>query len=448
MATLNVYMNGYLVGEFTKSATGAHSFKYEHSWLELSGSRPISLSMPLGIDTYKGDEVYNFFDNLLPDNIEIRNRIVARHDALSTQPFDLLAKIGQDSVGALQLAPKAHAALNIKSIDAKPLSSDELVKILKSYQSKIPLGMLQEEDAFRISIAGAQEKTALLYINGQWHIPLNSTPTTHIIKLPIGEIQSHSHTLDMSDSVENEYLCMLIAREFGLSVPECSILTVQDTKALVIKRFDRKFAADSSWIMRMPQEDFCQALNVASGKKYESHGGPGIKDIMQKLLGSRNAAVDRYNFMKSQVLFWLLAATDGHAKNFSLFIEADSRYCLTPFYDILSVYPVLGGKGLNIRDAKLAMGLKATKGKQYKLNQIQVRHFFRTAKDVGFSIDEMQHLLVEMADSIDNVIKRVREELPENFPEHISESILNGLQHQTRKLNKEAISEAVNQYTS
>ncbi|RLV58283.1 type II toxin-antitoxin system HipA family toxin [Parashewanella curva] len=446
MATLNVYMNGFLVGEFTKSNTGAHSFKYHSDWLERSGSRPISLSMPLAKEEYKGDEVYNFFDNLLPDNIEIRNRIVARHNALSTQPFDLLAKIGQDSVGALQLVPKEHQASDVKSIESKPLSNDELVKVLKSYQSKIPLGMVPEEDDFRISIAGAQEKTALLNVDGQWHIPLKSTPTTHIIKLPIGEIQSHSHTLDMSDSVENEYLCMLIAREFGLAVPDCSILTIQDTKALAVERFDRKLSADSSWIMRLPQEDFCQTLNIASAKKYESHGGPGIKEIMKKLMGSRNAASDRFNFMKSQVLFWLLAATDGHAKNFSLFIESDSRYRLTPFYDIMSIYPVLGGKGLNIRDAKLAMGLKATKGKQYKLNQIQIRHFFRTAKDVGFSIDEMHQLLVEITESVDDVVQRVRKALPENFPEHISKSILNGLQHQSKKLNLDSISTCLEEF--
>ena len=446
MATLNVYMNGFLVGEFTKSITGAHSFKYHSSWLEQAGSRPISLSMPLVRGTYNGDEVYNFFDNLLPDNLEIRNRIVARHNALSTQPFDLLAKIGQDSVGALQLVPKEHQAHDVKLIESKPLSSDELVKVLKSYQSDIPLGMVQEEDDFRISIAGAQEKTALLNIDGHWHIPLKSTPTTHIIKLPIGKLQTHSHTLDMSDSVENEYLCMLIVREFGLTVPDCSILTVKDTKALAVKRFDRKLSADSSWIIRLPQEDFCQALNIASAKKYECHGGPSIKDIMTTLMGSQAAVVDRYSFMKSQVLFWLLAATDGHAKNFSLFIEVDGSYRLTPFYDIMSVYPVLGGKGLNIRDAKLAMGLKATKGKQYKLNQIQIRHFFRTAHDVGFSIDDMHQLLVEITESVDDVVKRVSNALPENFPDHISESILNGLQNRAKRLNMEAIIEGVREF--
>lgn len=434
MAILDVYMNGYLVGAFTKSATGSHLFKYEQQWLDISGSRPISLSMPLRKHEYKGDEVYNFFDNLLPDNTDVRNRIVARHNAQSTQAFDLLYKVGQDSVGALQLVPHDQNAFDVKKIESKPLSDKELEKVLKGYQSDIPLGMLADEDDFRISIAGAQEKTALLNLDGQWHLPIKATPTTHIIKLPIGEIQSHSHTIDMSDSVENEYLCMMIVREFGLDVPQCSIIQVGDIKALTVERFDRKLSTDGKWIMRLPQEDFCQTLNIPPAKKYESHGGPGIEQIMLYLLGSKNAERDRYNFMKSQVLFWLLAATDGHAKNFSLFIEAGGGYRLTPFYDILSIYPAIGGKGLNIRNAKLAMGLKATKGKEYRIAQIFPRHFIQTAKAIGYDTDAMAYIMSELADVVDSVVTKVKSQLPIDFPVHIRDSILDGLEARANRL--------------
>ena len=437
MAVLDVYMNGYLVGQLTKSTTGSHLFKYTRQWLDTSGSRPISLSMPLRSQVYKGDEVYNFFDNLLPDNMEVRNRIVARHNAQSTQAFDLLAKVGQDSVGALQLVPHEQQPFEVKKIDAKPLSDEALEKVLKGYQSDIPLGMLADEDDFRISIAGAQEKTALLNLDGRWLLPIKATPTTHIIKLPIGEIQSHSFTIDMADSVENEYLCMMIVREFGLDVPHCSIIKVGDIKALAVARFDRKLSSDSQWIMRLPQEDFCQTLNIPSAKKYESHGGPGIEHIMPYLLGSMNSEADRYNFMKSQVLFWLLAATDGHAKNFSLFIDAGGGYRLTPFYDIISMYPVIGGKGLNIRDAKLAMGLKATKGKKYQIAQIFPRHFMQTAKAIGFDTQTMTAILREVADSVDDVIMRVKAQLPGDFPVHIRDSILDGLKDRAKRLTAE-----------
>ncbi|MBV7317257.1 type II toxin-antitoxin system HipA family toxin [Shewanella sp. NIFS-20-20] len=434
MAVLDIYMNGYLVGEFTKSTTGSHLFEYAPQWLEIQGSRPISLSMPLRKQVYKGDEVYNFFDNLLPDNIEVRNRIVARHNAQSTQAFDLLSKVGQDSVGALQLVPHGQAPFEVKKIEAKPLSDEALEKVLKGYQSDIPLGMLNDEDDFRISIAGAQEKTALLNLDGQWKLPIKATPTTHIIKLPIGDIQSHSYRIDMSDSVENEYLCMMIVREFGLAVPHCSIIKVGDIKALAVDRFDRKLSSDGQWIMRLPQEDFCQTLNVPPAKKYESHGGPGIEQIMPYLVGSTNADQDRLDFMKSQVLFWLLAATDGHAKNFSLFIDAGGGYRLTPFYDIISMYPVIGGKGLNIRDAKLAMGLKASKGKKYSIAQIFPRHFIQTAKAVGFDTDVMAAILIEIEARVDEVIDKVKAQLPEDFPSHIRESILDGLKDRSQRL--------------
>lgn len=434
MANLAVYMNGYRVGTFTKTTSGAHQFQYHESWLAQSGCRPISLSMPLRHQAYRGDEAYNFFDNLLPDNPEVRNRVVARYQAASTQPFDLLSCIGQDSVGALQLVAEGDDVPDVRRIDYKALSDDELEQILTSYKSGIPLGMVREQEEFRISIAGAQEKTALLYLDGRWYLPLNATPTTHIIKLPIGKIESHSYSIDLSQSVENEYLCTLIAKEFGLPVPHCFMMQVGQVKALAVERFDRRYAADRSWIMRLPQEDFCQVLNVPSARKYESHGGPGITDIMTILLGSTTPEQDRYLFMKSQVLFWLLAATDGHAKNFSVFIEPEGRFRLTPFYDILSVYPVFGGRGLNRRDAKLAMGLASSKGKKYAIEQIFPRHFFQTAKAVGFERSAMEEILKELADAVDAVIERVTQQLPASFPSTISNAILEGLKARSARL--------------
>lgn len=433
MSSLAVYMNGYRVGVFTKTTSGAHQFQYDESWMNLPGSRPISLSMPLRQQRYRGDEAYNFFDNLLPDSQEVRNRVVTRYQAGSTQPFDLLSCIGQDSVGALQLVAQGGHVPNVRRIEYKPLSDAELEQILTGYQQGIPLGMIREED-FRISIAGAQEKTALLYLDGHWCLPRAATPTTHIIKLPIGKIESHSYSIDLSQSVENEYLCTLIAKEFGLPVPHCFIMQVGRVRALAVERFDRRYATDRSWIMRLPQEDFCQVLNVPSARKYESHGGPSIADIMTTLLGSATPAQDRYLFMKSQVLFWLLAATDGHAKNFSVFIEPEGRFRLTPFYDILSMYPAFGGKGLHPRDAKLAMGLTATKGKKYAIEQIFPRHFYQTAKAVGFEQTQMAQIMSEFIERTDRVIERVRQQLPVNFPAQVADTILNGLKVRTMRL--------------
>lgn len=434
MASLDVYMNEYYVGIFTKKSSGAHSFQYTEDWVNQPGSRPISLSMPLQLQEYQGDCVYNFFDNLLPDNTEIRNRIVSRYNANSSQPFDLLAAIGADTVGALRLLPSGSTPANIKKIEYHKLDDTELEKILLGYQSNTPLGMLEEYPDFRISIAGAQEKTALLLKDDHWCVPHNNTPTTHIIKLPIGVIEGHSYTMDLSDSVENEYLCTLIAKEFDLPVPHCSIIKTKNIKALAVERFDRKYSSDKSWIIRLPQEDFCQILNIPSALKYENEGGPGIIDIMKYLLSSSNADQDRFHFMKAQVLFWLLAAIDGHAKNFSVFINQEGRFHLTPLYDIMSIYPNLGGRGLNPRDAKLAMGLKASRGKKYAIEQIFPRHFYQTAEAVGFDPSLMSNILRYFYQEMDDVIQRVKQQLPEDFPSEISNTILNGMKARVVRL--------------
>jgi|SRR5476651_968942 len=437
MDFLNIFMNGYLVGRLMQKTNGSHWFIYDKTWLGTSGARPISLSLPLRSGAYKGAEVINFFDNLLPDNRQIRERIVARYQARSTQPYDLLFEIGRDCIGALQLIPGNLPAPDVYKIEAASLDTEGFIRIINGYKSDIPLGMLKQEDDFRISIAGAQEKTALLYQHGNWFVPHGATPTTHIIKLPIGIIPSHSHTLDLRDSVENEWLCMLIAREFGFAMPDCQMITLGDAKVLSVARFDRRPAADGTWIMRLPQEDFCQVLNVPSARKYESDGGPGISDIMAVLLGSDNVEQDRETFMRCQVLFWLLAASDGHAKNFSVYIRPNGGYTLTPLYDIMSCYPMIGGQGLAKQDIKMAMSLASSKGKDRKNHWYRLfpRHFMATARSVGFSVDRMKSILLAFQAQTPAVLQRVAEQLPEDFPEHISKPILAGITNSANRLS-------------
>ena len=440
MASLNAYMNGLLVGELIKLPNGAHQFQYDKAWVDSPMGRPLSLSLPLSYSKHTSDKVINYFDNLLPDRTEIRDRIVTRYQTPSRQAFDLLSAVGKDSVGAISLmTPDSQP--NVQRLDFELLSKEKLQRVLISYQSSIPLGMLEDEDDFRISVAGAQEKTALLKMDEQWCIPQGSTPTSHIVKLPIGEIKQPSATLDMSDSVENEYLCLQLAREMGFDVPDAEIIHCDEVKAIAIKRFDRRWSNDKTWLLRIPQEDMCQASGLSSSIKYEADGGPSIKDIMNLLMGSSKALADREAFMRFQVFQWIIGATDGHAKNFSIFIEPQGGYHLTPFYDIISAYTVLGGKGLNIRSLKLAMGLKASKGKKYRLDKIQPRHFLATAEECGFSKQKMTEILEEFATEFPKAVERVKHNLPVDFPEHVSEAIFSHSLQMVQKLglvNKDA----------
>lgn len=420
--TLGVWMNGLHVGALTKNTAGALAFSYSPEWLDTPGARPISLSMPLRHQAYSGEVAYNFFDNLLPDNKLIRDRIQARFKAPASHPFDLLSAIGMDCVGAIQIAPEDQPLHDVCRIEGEPLTDTQIAKLLRNYRTA-PLGMAEEDgEEFRISIAGAQEKTALLWKDASWHRPLGTTPTTHIFKLPIGKIE-HSG-MDLSESCENEWLCLKIAEAFGMPVCNSEVHSFDGTKALVVERFDRRMG--DGWIMRLPQEDMCQALGYSPNIKYESDGGPGIGEIMRFLLQSREVKHDRELFFQSQVLSWLLAAIDGHAKNFSVFIEPEGRFRMTPLYDIMSAYPLIANKQLQSRKIKMAMALRG-KNRHYHWHSIQPRHFISTAAQIGFNAETAQTVFNEMIDKIDDVAAQVEAQLPAHFPESIASPVLDGI---------------------
>jgi len=422
MTSLFVYMNGYEVGEYIHYRSGAEEFIYSDAWLQRgSVAVPLSLSLPLTDKKHKGDRVYNYFENLLPDSKDIRRRIQAGLGAKTDRPFDLLSHIGKDCVGAVQLM-SARAEIHVKNIAGEPLSESAIAELLRNYET-LPLGISRDRD-FRISLAGAQEKTALLWYKGKWQRPVGATPTTHIFKLPIGRIE-HSN-IDLSDSVENEWLCLEILRAFGLPVPSISIKTFEDIKVLVIERFDRELSSDKRWIIRHPQEDMCQASGIGPGLKYESDGGPGISTIMELLKSSQTPGEDRKQFMNTVFLFWLLGAIDGHAKNFSIFLKQGGRFCMTPVYDVMSAYPLAGKRQLEYRDLKMAMALHG-KNTHYHWHNILPRHWFAESKRVDFPESDMQDIIDKTVSEYEAVITRVSSILPADFPGEISDTVFEGM---------------------
>src|ERR1700761_1041753 len=203
------------------------------------------------------------------------------------------------------MLPPDEEPVGLQIIRGRPLNDAEIARFLRDTTSAPQLGQHEPVDDLRLSIAGAQEKTALLWHNGQWLLPEDSTPTTHIFKLPLGLVGNMR--ADMRTSVENEWLCAKIVAAYGLPIASCDIATFEDQKALVVERFDRRLSSDASWIVRLPQEDMCQATGRPSHLKYQADGGPGIAEIMDVLLGSENADPDRRQFFKTQLVFWLLA---------------------------------------------------------------------------------------------------------------------------------------------
>ena len=432
---LAVWMNGELVGWWNISRQGSHEFRYAESWIESSFRRPISLSMPLqpASEAHKGEVVEFFFENLLPNNIDIRRRIQYRFGTSGIQAFELLEEIGRDCVGAVQLLPPDTSPSSMRTIAGRPLTEADVAEELRITRS--PHLSRHRDEEFRISLAGAQEKTALLFHNGTWYMPLGSTPTTHIFKLPLGIIGRGQ--IDLSTSVENEWLCSKILAAYGVRCAETKIAQFEDEKVLIVKRFDRQLSSDKTWWLRLPQEDMCQAAGVSPDMKYESEGGPGILTIMKLLFGSRNALYDRIEFFKTQILFWMLAAIDGHAKNFSIFIEPEGRFVLTPVYDVLSAYPVMGHSSSQLSPEKVRMAMAVHgKNRHYRWRNIHARHWIRTAELSGLNKKMAKDVMNELAGKTMAVIDAVSTQLPSGFPDELAESICKGLEGNSERLTE------------
>lgn len=424
-ANLDVWMNGQYVGLWFWSRTGTPGFRYDGSWLQSPNARPLSMSLPIpaGGGDIMGPKVEHYFDNLLPDSARIRDRLRRRFGTSSTSASDLLSAIGRDCVGALQLMPEGAEPLRHDQIDSTPLTDIQVETLLREVTGDGTEASALVAD-FRISIAGAQEKTALLKIGGQWHLPEAATPTTHIFKLPLGLIGNI--WADMSESVENEWLCARLLAALGFEVAETEMGRFGRQKVLIVERFDRRWPDDGRWIARLPQEDFCQATGLPGDLKYESDGGPGIRAALGLLAGGSRASADSLRFVLTQLAFWLMAATDGHAKNFSIFLERGGGFHMTPLYDVLSVWPIMGNgpNQVSFRRAKLAMAIKG-KNTHYHLHEIRTRHWQTLAQQSGVpgAFDAMVALVLMVPDALD----RVGDELPDDFPMGVFESIRAGM---------------------
>jgi serine/threonine-protein kinase HipA len=439
---LGLWMNGDFVGIWRMGPGSGDVLEYDAGWQAAPHGRPLSLSLPFmpGGNHHRGDVVRAWFENLLPDSQDIRARAARRFRARSTQAFDLLAQIGRDCVGALQILPDGMTPSDVRTIAATALDENEVAAILRgTLASPAMAGVTPpEDDDLRISIAGAQEKTALAWIDGRWCRPHGSTPTTHILKLPMGLVGNMK--LDLSHSIENEWLCSRILAAYGLPVAECEPLQFEDVKVLAVRRFDRAWLDGTSgkWLARLPQEDFCQATGTPAALKYESDGGPGIERIMGLLATSEAPQQDRRTFFLAQLIFWMLRAPDGHAKNFSLFVRPKGAYRLTPLYDVMSAWPLIGdGPGLlSEHKIRMAMAIRSTNA-HWKMKEIHRRHWIALGKRFGVLDDEageMEAILEEVIARTPRVIAEVEAELPSAFPAHVGDPVLHGLAQAARQL--------------
>jgi len=325
MKTLQVHLLGQPVGILEQTSTGRIEFRYSKDWLKKGGAHPLSQSLPLEDRVFEERQCVGFFGGLLPD--EHNREIIARNLGISARnDFAMLREIGGECAGAVSLLDVDATELS-QTQDYQSLSEAELIDLLDQLPQR-PL--LAGQDEVRLSLAGAQNKLALYKGKEGFALPLNESPSTHILKPEIERFPN---------LVENESYCLRLAGACGLPVSRAESVCFGGHRCLLVERYDRRVDADGG-ILRLHQEDFCQALGIPSRIKYQNEGGPGLSDCFDLVRRAASApGRDLIHLFNAVVFNCLIGNNDAHGKNFSLLyreVRGGRVVELAPFYDLVS----------------------------------------------------------------------------------------------------------------
>jgi serine/threonine-protein kinase HipA len=400
MAELLVVSNGELMGTVEQGGSGQLKLTYDRSWRERSDSYPLSLSMPLSRREHDDSVVRPFLEGLLPDNNAVLESWARKFQVSARNPFALLAHMGEDCAGAAQFVrPDRYEALsNPNEGEIEWLTEEAVAERLRDLVERHGTGRLAGDRGY-FSLAGAQPKMPLLYDGERWGIPSGPIPTTHILKPPAQR--------DLEGFDINEHLCLRLAKELGLRAAESTVRSFAGQEALVVERYDRQWLSDGR-LIRLHQEDTCQALAVSSLRKYQNEGGPGAADIVGLLLRESNdPGTDVGAFLDSLAMNWVIGGTDAHAKNYSLLLSANSVR-LAPLYDLISVLPY--PNRVRFREARLSMSVD----REYHLWKIRRRHWEGLAVRCDLDPEPVVERVTEVVAAVPGAIERgaaaVREE--------------------------------------
>ncbi len=380
---LLVLMNGRSVGTVRMNNSGRLEFRYDKEWRKSQWALPLSHSMPLTSAVHGNEVISAFMWGLLPDNEVTLREWGKRHHVSPNSCFALLGAVGADCPGAIQFAaPDKLDELQGRG-EPQLLDDVEFEDIIVNLTKNPGAGRPVARETGQFSLAGAQPKTALYREGDRWAIPQGRTPTTHILKPAVG---------DLEGQVQNEHFCLRLAQLLDLPSIETELLTVDGTAVICAKRYDRQLNRQGQ-IVRVHQEDMCQALGIHPSRKYENEGGPGIVDIMDMLERvSSRADEDRTRFMRAQVFNFILAGTDAHAKNYSLILAPGKQARLAPLYDVASILPYSD----RLQKLKLAMRISD----KYRLSEIRPQHWERLADQANYpveqTIEHIRHMLFEL----------------------------------------------------
>ncbi|UGY17062.1 type II toxin-antitoxin system HipA family toxin [Bradyrhizobium septentrionale] len=381
-------LDGREVGRVHNDARGRLTFVYDSDWRQTRGAYPISLSMPLAAEEHGPAAVQAFLWGLLPDNERVLDRWAKKFQVSARNVFALISHVGEDCAGAIQFVTRDRLEELRSGTNDKVEWLDEtaVAKRLQALREDHAAWRLPR-DTGQFSLAGAQPKTALLLQKGRWGIPSGRIPTTHILKPPTGHFDGHA---------ENEHICLNLARNLGLPVAGTKVVRFEKEIAIVVERYDRQFSGND--VIRVHQEDACQARGIMPTKKYQSEGGPSAADIIELLRTYSTDSVDDLDtFIDALGLNWLIGGTDAHAKNYSLLLASGPTVRLAPLYDVASILPY---DDVDLQKMKLAMKV----GGEYRLAQIGAREWQKFARETRFDAEKVIAGLNSLAELLpDNV---------------------------------------------
>ena len=430
--SLDVWMNGLRVGRWSVSAQGLHAFAYDPGWPASPEARPLSLSLPVGqAKPLRGERVAAFFDHLLPTAALPRQRLQAWWGAATADAFDLLAAVGRDCAGAVQLLAPGREADDPMRVEVEPLSERDLVRLLDACAAPAGTPLPSDVKPPRAVLAGSRPKTALLRHDARWCRPLGTTPSSHILKLPLGAAPGGAPSI--STSLENEWLCGHLLRAFGFEVAAARIETIGPHKVLVSERIDRRWL-DDRWWARLPLESFCQASGTPARHCAERDGGPGVREMLDMLRGSEDAATDRERMLAALVVMWLLAVPELSSRRFTIRLLAGGRFALAPLTGVMSTWPLLG-RSPGAASLKRLPWTLSPAGESLAHHQVTRAHWLQAARRhaVGAGFDAVLSGLSQWAGrAIDSVAAR----LPAGFPTSVSEPVFEGVRRGAKLLSR------------
>lgn len=399
VSELVVLLNGEPAGVARQNSRGDFALSYDQAWRDRSDGYPLSLSMLLTKREHPDAMVRPYLEGLLPDNADVLERWAREFHVSPRNAFALLRHTGADCAGAVQFIPpnELDFIMNEPS-DIEWLTEAEIGERLRDLVEHHGTGRLAGDHG-QFSLTGVQPKTAFICDGERWGIPSGAIPTTHILKPPA------QRELDGFDI--NEHFCLRLAQQVGLAVAESKVCSFDGEAAIVLARYDRRRLEDGR-VVRLHQEDLCQSLAVPPLNKYESAGGPGAPAIISLLANeSDDPDLDVAAFIDALAFNWVIAGTDGHAKNYSVLIGPGSVR-LAPLYDLISVLPY--PDWIQYRRAKLAMRVH----REYHVWKIRPRHWQALADqsdlDPGPLLERVHELVTAIPDAVPRTGAAVREE--------------------------------------